>query len=59
MSYGKTQNAAGQIFKERAGFTEAGCPRELANALKEANLRLARRKPHIRGQEFKCSAKEM
>lgn len=30
MSYGKIGNAAVQIFRERAGFTEAGCPRQLA-----------------------------
>lgn len=45
-------------LKDVAVFTEADYPRQLANGLKKTNLRLARRKPYIRGMKFKCSAKK-
>lgn len=45
-------------LKDVAVFTEADYPGQLANGLKKTNLRLARRKPYIRGMKFKCSAKK-
>lgn len=40
---------SGVDFKGMAEFTEADYPKQLANRLKMTNLRLARRKPCIRG----------